>query len=104
MGRDLTKQHFVIVSVVLINGLALLGRPHEVDALAFEFDLLSVGHEELVVTTEILNLARLRGFELSLVVNENAAWSDTLVEVVDHILILTSEHFLSIVLLHFKYI
>lgn len=53
---------------------------------------------------EILDLARLRDFELSLVVNEYTAGSGTLEEFLDNILILSSENLLGIVLADFEYI
>ena len=67
---DLTKKHLVVTAVGLNDFLAL-GVSEEVTTFAIEFDLLTVGDEELLRIVEILDISGLVDLVRNLIVHKN---------------------------------
>lgn len=83
--------------------LAWLGNVHEVYTLAFELDFFAVRDHKFFFAAEIDDLTRLSGLEKSLIVNEDAPWTNALKEILELLLVGSSEDFLSIALVNLKH-
>lgn len=98
--RHLSEKDLAVVGAVGVHGLARLGGSQEVHSLAFELDLLSVGDEELLVASDVLDFSRLRDLVGSLVVDKQPWGSNAVLEVFSDLLeVRVSEDLLAVVFL-----